>query len=166
MNNGSLKKTQNSWWCHSGAMWQLRLWLLPAKLAGTSSSWEDAAVNISQLMQLFLSRNCTRQHVCIFLIHVAGRISALHIMSVNALPLHGCCVVCCYCSGQSAHCLYLHQRLHCRSHAGHHRCPGPMGLTIEKCAFSLNWYWLIKQNAHIDNRVFVMIFDESLSKTQ
>lgn len=63
MNNGSLKKTQNSWWCHSGAMWQLRLWLLPAKLAGTSSSWEDAVVNISQLMQLFSSRNYTRQHV-------------------------------------------------------------------------------------------------------
>lgn len=63
MNNSSLKKTQNSWWCHSGAMWQLRLWLLPAKLAGTSSSWEDTVVNISQLMQLFLSRNYTQQHI-------------------------------------------------------------------------------------------------------
>lgn len=35
INNASLTRTQNSWWCHSGAMWQSWLWPLPAKHAGT-----------------------------------------------------------------------------------------------------------------------------------
>lgn len=40
MNNASLTRTQNILWCHSGAMWQLWLWPLPAKHSGTSSHKE------------------------------------------------------------------------------------------------------------------------------